>query len=48
VGGGSGAAGRIDLAVELPLPDAEGRRRLLELYARGLDATGVTWEPCDP
>lgn len=28
--------GRIDLAVELPLPDAAGRRRLLELYARGL------------
>ena len=30
--------GRIDLAVELPLPDADGRRRLLELYAEGLDA----------
>ena len=29
--------GRVDLAVELPLPDDEGRRRLLELYARGLD-----------
>jgi ATP-dependent 26S proteasome regulatory subunit len=29
--------GRIDLAVELPLPDADGRRRLLALYARGLD-----------
>jgi hypothetical protein len=29
--------GRIDLAVELPLPDAESRRRLLALYARGLD-----------
>ena len=29
--------GRIDLAVELPLPDGEGRRRLLALYARGLD-----------
>jgi hypothetical protein len=28
--------GRIDLAVELPLPDAQGRRRLLQLYARGL------------
>lgn len=24
--------GRVDLAVEIPLPDAEGRRRLLELY----------------
>jgi ATP-dependent 26S proteasome regulatory subunit len=29
--------GRIDLAAELPLPDSEGRRRLLELYARGLE-----------
>jgi ATP-dependent 26S proteasome regulatory subunit len=29
--------GRIDLAVEIPLPDAEGRRRLIELYAQGLD-----------
>jgi SpoVK/Ycf46/Vps4 family AAA+-type ATPase len=28
--------GRVDLAVELPLPDAECRRRLLDLYARGL------------
>jgi hypothetical protein len=33
--------GRIDLAVELPLPDAGGRRRLLELYARGLTLAGV-------
>ncbi|HEY7200926.1 MAG TPA: AAA family ATPase [Candidatus Dormibacteraeota bacterium] len=33
--------GRIDLAVELPLPDAEGRARLLELYARGLRLDGV-------
>jgi hypothetical protein len=29
--------GRIDEAVELPLPDAEGRRRLLELYGEGLE-----------
>jgi cell division protease FtsH len=29
--------GRIDLAVEIPLPDADGRRRLIELYAQGLD-----------
>jgi ATPase family protein associated with various cellular activities (AAA) len=29
--------GRIDLAVELPLPDDDARRRLLALYARGLD-----------
>ena len=29
--------GRIDQAVELPLPDAEGRRRLIALYGEGLD-----------
>jgi len=29
--------GRIDLAVEIPLPNAEGRKRLIALYARGLD-----------
>ena len=29
--------GRIDLAVEIPLPDAASRRRLVELYARGLE-----------
>jgi hypothetical protein len=28
--------GRIDQAVELPLPDAAGRRQLVELYGRGL------------
>jgi ATP-dependent 26S proteasome regulatory subunit len=28
--------GRVDLAVEIPLPDAPARRRLLDLYARGL------------
>jgi ATPase family associated with various cellular activities (AAA) len=28
--------GRVDLACELPLPDAEGRRRLLALYGEGL------------
>jgi hypothetical protein len=33
--------GRIDLAIELPLPDAEGRRHLLHLYSRGLDLAGV-------
>ncbi|MGH2499999.1 MAG: AAA family ATPase [Candidatus Limnocylindria bacterium] len=36
--------GRIDLAVELPLPDAEGRRRLLALYARGLTLADVDSE----
>ncbi|HEY1188651.1 MAG TPA: AAA family ATPase [Gemmata sp.] len=29
--------GRIDLAIEVPLPDEECRRRLLELYGRGLE-----------
>lgn len=28
--------GRVDLAVEVPLPDQEGRRRLFQLYAGGL------------
>jgi cell division protease FtsH len=28
--------GRIDQAIEFPLPDEEGRRKLLELYARGM------------
>lgn len=28
--------GRVDLAVEIPLPDQEGRRRLLGLYRRGV------------
>lgn len=30
--------GRVDLAVEIPLPDAPARGELLALYARGLDA----------
>ena len=29
--------GRVDLALEIPLPDAAARHRLLELYARGMD-----------
>jgi MoxR-like ATPase len=33
--------GRIDLALEIPLPDAAARRRLLELYARGMTLDGV-------
>jgi len=28
--------GRVDLAVAMPLPDADGRRRLLDLYGQGL------------
>jgi SpoVK/Ycf46/Vps4 family AAA+-type ATPase len=37
--------GRVDLTVELPIPDAAGRRRLFELYARGVDTGAVDWEP---
>jgi ATP-dependent 26S proteasome regulatory subunit len=33
--------GRVDLAIELPLPDVKHRRRLLELYAKGLDVRNV-------
>ncbi|HEX2681272.1 MAG TPA: AAA family ATPase [Candidatus Dormibacteraeota bacterium] len=33
--------GRVDLAVELPLPDPDGRHRLLELYSRGLSLVGI-------
>jgi ATP-dependent 26S proteasome regulatory subunit len=32
--------GRVDLAVEIPLPDEAARRSLLGLYARGLPVTG--------
>jgi hypothetical protein len=35
--------GRIDLAIEVPLPDADCRRRLFDLYGRGLRL-----EPADP
>ena len=33
--------GRIDLAVEIPRPDDDGRRRLIELYAGGATVTAV-------
>jgi len=33
--------GRVDLAVEIPLPDLECRRRLLSLYGKGLDLGSV-------
>src|SRR5439155_13212938 len=29
--------GRVDLAIEIPLPDATARRRLVELYGHGLE-----------
>jgi SpoVK/Ycf46/Vps4 family AAA+-type ATPase len=34
--------GRIDLALEIPLPDRDGRRRLLALYGEGIDIDQVT------
>jgi hypothetical protein len=34
--------GRIDLALEIPLPDNDGRRRLLALYGDGIDIDQVT------
>jgi cell division protease FtsH len=37
----SARPGRIDQAVEFPLPDADGRRRLFEVYGNGLDLSTV-------
>jgi hypothetical protein len=37
--------GRIDLAVELPLPDAPARRRLFEIYGEGLALDVPDWGP---
>ena len=37
--------GRIDLAVELPLPDAGARRRLFEIYGAGLALEVPDWGP---
>ena len=34
--------GRIDLALEIALPDQDGRRRLLALYGEGIDIDQVT------
>lgn len=34
--------GRIDQAIEFPLPDEEGRRKLLQLYARGMAVPAAT------
>jgi len=33
--------GRVDLVVEMPIPDAAGRGRLIELYARGMTLDGI-------
>jgi ATP-dependent 26S proteasome regulatory subunit len=37
----SARPGRIDQAIEFPLPDEDGRRRLFGLYGRGLDLTAL-------
>jgi SpoVK/Ycf46/Vps4 family AAA+-type ATPase len=36
--------GRIDLAIEVPLPDADCRQRLFELYGRGLTLQVDSWD----
>jgi ATP-dependent 26S proteasome regulatory subunit len=36
--------GRIDQAIRVPPPDAACRRRLFELYGRGLKTSGADWE----
>ena len=36
--------GRVDLAIELPMPDAVARQRLFELYVRGLELCDVDLE----
>lgn len=40
----SARPGRIDQAIEIPLPDAECRRKLLKLYGRGLQIADTDWE----
>lgn len=35
--------GRVDQAIAIPLPDAEGRRRLFDLYGRGLTPDIADW-----
>jgi cell division protease FtsH len=37
--------GRVDLAVEIPLPDREARRKLIDLYGRGLDLEIADLQP---
>ncbi|MGL4554013.1 MAG: AAA family ATPase [Gemmataceae bacterium] len=40
----SARPGRIDQAIEFPLPDDDCRRRLFDLYGRGLDLSGTDRE----
>src|SRR6202007_2635426 len=37
--------GRVDQAIEFPLPDEEGRTKLTKLYARGLEISEELMEP---
>jgi hypothetical protein len=37
--------GRVDQAVEIPLPDADGRRRLIELYRGQLELADIDLDP---
>ena len=36
--------GRVDQAIEVPPPDAESRRRLFELYSRGMQIEVADWD----
>src|SRR5262249_49853090 len=36
--------GRIDQAIEIPLPDAECRRRMFTLYSRGMQLAVSDWD----
>ena len=36
--------GRVDQAIEFPLPDDEGRRKLVQLYSRGMDIDELVTE----
>lgn len=38
------ARGRVDQAIEIPLPDASCRRRLFELYSDNLPLGQVNWD----
>lgn len=41
---GPSRPGRVDQAIEYPLPDGECRRRLIELYGRGLGLALGDWD----
>ena len=39
----AGRPGRIDQAIEVPLPDDAGREKLVRLYGRGLKLADASW-----